>query len=361
MTSLRDAIAAVEPLDGEAMASARDRLDHLTKPPGSLGRLEELVVWLAGVTARPAPPVGRRRIVVAAADHGVAMLGQVSAWPSDVTAQMVATFLAGRAAISTIAAAGGASVEVLDVGVASPIPPVMSGAAGTGGARLVSRPVRKGTSDLTVGPAMSRAEAEAAIAVGLEAVDRAAAEGIELLGVGEMGIGNTTSASAIVAAMTGRPAAEVTGRGTGVDDAGWARKVEAIERGLGVNRPDPGNPLGVLAAVGGFEIAALVGVIVGAAGRRLPLVLDGFITGSAALVACAMEPTIVGRLVAGHRSVEPGHAVVLDRLGLRPLLELEMRLGEGTGAAIAMQLVVAAAAMRDGMATFDEAAVSERR
>jgi nicotinate-nucleotide--dimethylbenzimidazole phosphoribosyltransferase len=217
MTPLRDAIAAVEPLGGEAMAAARDRLDHLTKPPGSLGRLEELVVWLAGVTATPAPPVGRRRIVVAAADHGVAMLGQVSAWPSDVTAQMVATFLAGRAAISTLAAAGGASVEVLDVGVASPIPPAAGNLAGTGGgARLVSRPVRKGTSDLTVGPAMSRAEAEAAIAVGLDAVDRALAEGIELLGVGEMGIGNTTAAAAVAATLYDEPGAQWCGRGTGL-------------------------------------------------------------------------------------------------------------------------------------------------
>jgi nicotinate-nucleotide--dimethylbenzimidazole phosphoribosyltransferase len=355
---LADALAAIGPLDEPAMATARDRLDHLTKPPGSLGRLEELAVWLASVTGTPAPPVGRRRIVVAAADHGVAMDREVSAWPSDVTAQMVATFLAGRAAISTLAAASGATIEVIDVGVATPIPAVVGAAPGTS---FVATPIRLGTSDLTVGPAMTRGEAEAAVGIGLAAVDRAIADGVELLGVGEMGIGNTTSASAIVAALTGRPPAEVTGRGTGVDDAGWARKVTAIELGLAVNQPDPDDPLAVLAMLGGFEIATLVGVIVGASARRLPLVLDGFITGAAALVACAMQPRIAGRVLAGHRSVEPGHALVLDRLGLRPLLELDMRLGEGTGAALAMQVVVAAAAVRDGMATFDEAAVSERR
>jgi len=274
-----------------------------------------------------------------------------------VTAQMVATFLAGRAAISTIAAAGGVSIVVLDVGVASPIPAV---AAREAGAALVSARIRPGTADFTAGPAMTAAETAAAIEVGLDAVDRAVADGVELLGVGEMGIGNTTAASALVAALTGREPREVTGRGTGVDDAGWSRKVDAVARGLAVNRPDAGDPVGTLAAVGGLEIAALVGLIVGAAARGLPLVLDGFITGAAALVASALHPDVAPRLIAGHRSVEPGHAVVLERLGLRPLLDIDMRLGEGTGAALAMGLVAAAAAMRDGMATFEEAAVSDR-
>jgi len=356
MTRLDEALAAIRPLDGDAMAAAQDRLDHLTKPPGSLGRLEELVAWLAGVTGTPAPAVGRRRVVIAAADHGVAMRQQVSAWPSEVTAQMVATFLAGRAAISTIAAAGGVSIVVLDVGVVSPIPAVAGGA----GAALVSARVRPGTADFTAGPAMTAAETTAAIQVGLDAVDRAVADGVELLGVGEMGIGNTTAASALVAALTGREPREVTGRGTGVDDAGWSRKVDAVARGLAVNRPGAGDPVGTLAAVGGLEIAALVGLIVGAAARGLPLVLDGFITGAAALVASALHPDVAPRLIAGHRSVEPGHAIVLERLGLRPLLDLDMRLGEGTGAALAMGLVAAAAAVRDGMATFEEAAVSDR-
>jgi nicotinate-nucleotide--dimethylbenzimidazole phosphoribosyltransferase len=208
---------------------------------------------------------------------------------------------------------------------------------------------------------MTGAEAEGAIGIGLEAVDRAVADGIELLGVGEMGIGNTTAASALVAALTGLPAVDVTGRGTGVDDEGLAQKVEAIERALAVNRCDPSDPVATLAGVGGFEIAALVGVIVGAAARKVPLILDGFITGAAALVATGLEPLIPGRLIAAHRSVEPGHAIVLDRLNLRPLFDLDLRLGEGTGAALAMSLFAAAVAMRDGMATFEEAAVSDRR
>jgi nicotinate-nucleotide--dimethylbenzimidazole phosphoribosyltransferase len=357
MTTLDEALAAIQPLDARAMAAAQARLDHLTKPPGSLGRLEELVVWLAGVTGTPTPPVDRRRVVVAAGDHGVAMRQRVSAWPSEVTAQMVATFLSGRAAISTLAAAGDASIVVVDVGVASPIPAVAATSPNT---RFLSVPIRPGTSDFTAGPAMSRDEALAAIAVGLAIVDEALADRTLLLAIGEMGIGNTTSAAALVAMMTGREPRDVTGRGTGVDDEGWQRKVDAVSRGIEANQPDRTDPIGVLAALGGFEIAALVGVIAGAAANRVPLVLDGFITGAAALVACGLEPSIAPRLVAGHRSVEPGHAIVLDRLGLRPLLDLDLRLGEATGAALAMGLVVAAAAVRDGMATFDEAAVSDR-
>jgi nicotinate-nucleotide--dimethylbenzimidazole phosphoribosyltransferase len=358
VTAIDDVLAAIRPLDAEAMAAARGRLDRLTKPPGSLGRLEELAIWLAGVTGTPAPTMNRRRIVVAAADHGVAMRHPVSAWPSDVTRQMVAAFLMGRAAISTLARAADASLEVIDVGVAGPRARVTGTVSGT---RFFDRRIGPGTADLTAGTAMTRAEAGRAIDAGLEAVDRALADGIELLAVGEMGIGNTTSASAIVAAMTGLPPAEVTGRGTGLDDAGWRRKVEAVETGLRVNRPDPTDPVGVLATVGGFEIAALVGIVVGAAAGRVPLILDGFITGAAALVAATFDPAVAERVLAGHRSVEPGHAIVLERLGLRPVLELDMRLGEGTGAALAMQLVGAAAAVRDGMATFEEAAISERR
>ncbi|MFL5725551.1 MAG: nicotinate-nucleotide--dimethylbenzimidazole phosphoribosyltransferase [Chloroflexota bacterium] len=364
MTSLEATLADVRPLDEGSMGAARDRLDRLTKPPGSLGRLEEIVVWLAGVTGTPAPPVEPRRIVVAAADHGVAMRHAVSAWPSDVTAQMVATFVAGRAAISTLGAAARASIVVLDVGVATAIPnagPTVPTAGSSGVARLVSNRIGPGTADMTAGPAMTRDQALAAIGVGLTAAADAVTDGVALLGLGDMGIGNTTSASAIVAALTGRPAAEVTGRGTGLNDAAWRRKIDAVNLALAVNRPDRDDPIGVLAAVGGFEIGAIVGTIAGAAANPLPVVLDGFITGAAALVACALQPAIGPRLVAGHRSVEPGHAITLDGLGLRPLLELDMRLGEGTGAALAMQLIGAAAAARDGMATFDEAAVSDRR
>jgi nicotinate-nucleotide--dimethylbenzimidazole phosphoribosyltransferase len=349
-------VAAVGPLDAAAMAAAQAHLDRLTKPPGSLGRLEELVVQVAGITGRPAPELDRAAIVVAAADHGVARRG-VSAYPPDVTAQMVANFVAGGAAINALAAAIDAEVVVLDVGVAG------GGAAGgvasaPTGARLVRRPIRDGTADMTEGPAMTRDEAIAAIGTGLDLARELAAAGVGLLGVGEMGIGNTTAASALASVLTGFPPDAVTGHGTGVDDGGRARKVAAIELAIEVNAPDRRDPLGVLATVGGLEIAALTGVILGAVAARVPVVLDGFITASAALVACALSPGIGDRLIAGHRSPEPGHAIVLQRLGLHPLLELELRLGEGSGAALAMGLVRAAVRIRDGMATFGDAGVS---
>ena len=339
-------------LDEAAMAEARARLDRLTKPPGSLGRLEELVMLVAGITARAEATVARPAVVVAAADHGVARQG-VSAYPQPVTAQMVANFLAGGAAISVLARHAGASVTIVDVGVVSPIeiPAVTA-------ARLVSAPVAAGTADMTAGPAMAAAEVTKAIDVGRRAVDELIDEGADVVAAGEMGIGNTTSASAIVAALTGASIETVTGRGTGIDDAGWARKVATIRRALDVNRPNRADPLGVLAAVGGLEIAALVGVMEAAAMRRIPVVLDGFITAAAALIAVRHEPAIRGCLIASHRSVEPGHAIVLDELGLRPLLELDLRLGEGTGAALALGLLRAATAVRDEMATFESAAIS---
>ena len=350
-------IEAIGTLDAAAMAAATAHLDRLTKPPGSLGRLEEIVVRLTGITGDPRARVDRRAIVVAAADHGVTRQG-VSAYPSDVTAQMVANFVAGGAAINALSEAVGVDVTVIDVGVASTIPGAVTGAATRPAAHLVTARIREGTADMTETTAMTRGQALAAIGVGLAAAERAIADDVELLGVGEMGIGNTTAASAIVAAMTGRPAADVTGRGTGLDDAGRSRKIDAIERALARHAPDAADPIGVLAAVGGLEIAALVGVMLGAAAGRVPLVLDGFITGAAALVAAGLAPTLGERLFAGHRSVEPGHAVALDTLGLRPLLDLDLRLGEGTGAVLAMGIVVAAVEARDRMATFDSAGVS---
>lgn len=350
-------IQSIGPLDRAAVAAATAHLDRLTKPPGSLGRLEEVVVTLAGVTGRVDAPVDRRAIVVVAADHGVARRG-VSAYPPEVTGQMVANFVAGGAAINVLAALIGARVQVVDVGVVGEIPgapPATHG--GTPGA-LVRARIREGTGDLAEGPAMTRDEAERAIVVGLEQVAALTAGGVQLLGIGEMGIGNTTAASVIVAALTGVNAADATGRGTGVDAAGYARKIAAVERALALHRLDRSDPIGVLAAVGGLEIATLVGLILGAAAAHLPLVLDGFITGAAALVACGLAPLAAPRLLAGHRSIEPGHTVALERLRLRPLLDLDLRLGEGTGAALAMGLVVAAAAVRDGMATFASAAVS---
>ena len=351
----RDELAAVGPLDRDAMAEAQRRLDRLTKPPGSLGRLEELLVQLAGITGRADAPVDRRAIVLAAADHGVARRG-VSAYPAEVTAQMVANFVAGGAAINALAAAVGARLLIGDVGVAGPIPAV--DLPGSSGGELIAARIRAGTGDMTVEPAMTRAEAFDAIAVGRRVAAGVMAAGVDLIGIGEMGIGNTTAASALAAVFTDAPAESVTGRGTGVDDEGRHRKVEAIERALELHAPDRADPIDVLACVGGLEIAALVGVIIESVIGRVPVVLDGFITASAALVAAAVDPGVADRLIAGHRSSEPGHAIVLEHLGLRPILELDLRLGEGSGAAVAIGVIAAAAAVRDGMATFDAAGVA---
>ena len=351
-----EAVATLGPPDPVARADTAAILDALTKPPGSLGRLEWLAVELAGITGIPRPTLRRRAIVVAAADHGVTRQG-VSAYPADVTAQMVANFVSGGAAINALASGVGASIMVVDVGVAADIPESGAGAASRGGT-LIRRRIRPGTDDMTASPAMTRTEALRSIAVGIEIARSLSADGVELIGVGEMGIGNTTAASAITSAMTGVVPERVTGRGTGIDDATHARKVDVIERALARHQPDPADRVGVLAAIGGLEIGALVGVILGAVEGRIPVILDGFISGAAALLAVGLAPGVADRMIAGHRSVEPGHAIVLDRLGLRPLLELDLRLGEGTGAALAMSLVDAASDVRDGMATFDSAAVS---
>jgi nicotinate-nucleotide--dimethylbenzimidazole phosphoribosyltransferase len=355
--TLRADLDTIGPLDADAMAAAAAHLDRLTKPPGSLGRLETLVIQLAGITGRADAPVAARAIVVAAADHGVVRLG-VSAYPAEVTAQMVANFVAGGAAINVLAASVGARVVVVDAGVAGPIPATVADARR--GGTLVSARVRAGTADMTEGPAMDRDEALRAIATGRRVVAdlRADANGLELLGIGEMGIGNTTAASALAAAFTGAPIEAVTGRGTGIDDAGRRRKIAAIAAALARHRPDPADPVGVLAAIGGLEIAVLVGVIAEAAIAGIPVVLDGFISASAALVAVALEPRLGPRLIAGHRSTEPGHRIVLEHLGLVPILDLDLRLGEASGAALAMAVVVAAVAIRDEMATFDSAGIA---
>jgi len=346
-------------LDATAMAAAQAGLDRLTKPPGSLGRLEGLAVTLAGITGRTDATVARKAVVVAAADHGVAARG-VSAYPPEVTAQMVANFVSGGAAICVLAHRVGASLTVINVGVASEIPAVVD--ASGGGGRLVRARIRPGTADMTVGPAMTRAEAEAAITVGAEVAAEVIAAGVDVLAIGEMGIGNTTAASALTAALTGSTPADVTGRGTGLDDAGLARKISAVESALGANGLASGQPgndaIGTLAGVGGLEIAALVGVVLEAVGSRIPVVVDGFIAGTAVLVAERLAPGVAARCIAAHRSVEPGHAIVLDALGLDPLLDLDLRLGEGSGAVLAFDLLDAAVAIRDRMATFDGAGVS---
>ncbi len=350
MTRLAATIAAIAPLDARAVASARARLDRLTKPPGSLGRLEDLVAQLAGITGSPIPSVDERAIVVMAADHGVVAQG-VSAFPSVVTGQMVDNFLAGGAAISVLARLHHARILVVDLGIV--VPPVPRDG-------LVSRRIGPGTRDFSREPAMTRDEALAAIDAGIELATGLAADGCELVIPGEMGIGNSTAAAAVVAALTERPAVEVTGRGTGLDDAGVARKIAIVDAAIALHRPDPADPVAVLSAVGGFEIAGLVGLLLGAGECRIPVVLDGFIVGSAALAAVRLAPALGSRLIAGHRSAEPGHHVVLDALALRPLLELDLRLGEGSGAALAFGVIDAAVRLQREMATFEEAAVSDR-
>ena len=335
------------PLDSAAMAAAQERLDRLTKPPGSLGRLEAVVVQLAGITGSAAPRIDRPAVVVFAADHGVTAQG-VSAYPGSVTGQMVANFEGGGAAINVLARAAGAKLVVVDVGVAGSEPAAASR-------------IRAGTRDMTVEPAMTRDEALAAIGIGRDVVGGLVGDGCDLVALGEMGIGNTTAASALVAALTGRAVAEVTGRGTGLDDEAVRHKVAVIEAALKRHRPRRDDPLGALAAVGGLEIAALVGAMLAAAEAHIPVVLDGFITGAAALVAAGIAPTLGPRLIASHRSAEPGHRVVLEQLRLEPLLDLDLRLGEGSGAALALPLLRASTLMLAEMATFETARVSGPR
>lgn len=350
MQQIAEIIRRIRPLDEQAMDASRRRQDQLTKPQGSLGRLEDLAIKVAGITRQIRPRLPRKAVIVLAGDHGVTEEG-VSAYPQAVTGQMVQNFLAGGAAINVLARQAGARVVVADLGVATEIPKHPN---------LVNKKIGYGTRSMTAGPAMSVEETLAAVGAGIEIVESEIAQGLDLVATGDMGIGNTTASSAIVAAITGRPVPEVTGRGTGVDDAAWHRKVAAIERALAVNRPDPADPLDVLAKVGGYEIAGLVGVILGAAAHRRPIIIDGFISGAAALIATELCPSVHDYLIPAHNSFEIGHRVMLERMELVPLLNLNLRLGEGTGAALAMHLVDDALAVLDEMATFGEAGVSHK-
>jgi nicotinate-nucleotide--dimethylbenzimidazole phosphoribosyltransferase len=349
LSRLLRAIAHVAPLDATAADAARARQAQLTKPPGSLGRLERLATQIAGITARPRPRLEQRAVIVMAADHGVAAAEAVSAYPPQVTPQMVHNFARGGAAINVLARGANARVVVVDVGVAADLPADLP---------IVHRKVAPGTANLATGAAMTRDQVLAAIRVGLDVVEQECGRGLDVVCLGEMGIGNTTAASAIVAAITRLRVADVTGRGTGVDDTTWRRKVAVIERALRINCPDPDDALDVLAKVGGLEIAGLVGVTLGAAAHRLPIVIDGFIATTAALLAAELCPTTRSYLIAAHRSAEPGHRAALERLEIEPLLVLDLRLGEGTGAALALPIVDAALALLDEMATFDEAGIS---
>ncbi|MBN1219368.1 MAG: nicotinate-nucleotide--dimethylbenzimidazole phosphoribosyltransferase [Anaerolineae bacterium] len=347
---LEKTITAITPLDQKAMAAAQDRQAQLTKPTGALGRLETLSVQIAGITGRIDPPLTERVVIVAAGDHGVTAEG-ISAYPSAVTPQMVLNFLNGGAAINVLARQAGARVVVLDVGVAADLPDHPD---------LIKAKVAPGTNNFTKGPAMTRNQAIQAIEAGMTAVTREAEQGLHLVGTGDMGIGNTTPSSAICAVLTGAGIAEVTGHGTGIDDAAWQNKVMVIQRALDKNQPDPQDPLDVLAKVGGFEIGAIAGIILGAAANRIPVLVDGFISTAGALIAAALAPLSRDYMIAAHRSVEPGHKIMQQHLNLDPIFHLDLRLGEGTGAALAMPVVVAATVTLNEMATFSEAAVSGR-
>ncbi|MGZ9140646.1 MAG: nicotinate-nucleotide--dimethylbenzimidazole phosphoribosyltransferase [Nitrospira sp.] len=348
--SILDLCRRIQPVDVTLQKKAQARLDRLTKPLGSLGRLEELAVSYVAITGELKPNVPHAVVFTFAADHGVTLEG-VSAYPREVTPQMVLNFLRGGAGVNVLAKHAGVDVRVVDIGVDYEFGSVPG---------LLDRKVMKGTDNLAVTSAMTRSQTEQAVMIGVELATEAVREGIGLIGTGEMGIGNTTPSAAITAVMTGRPVADVTGRGTGIDESSRRHKIAVIERALDLHRPNPADALDVLTKVGGLEIAGLAGLILGAAAARVPVVLDGFIAGAAALIAVGLQPLCREYLIASHRSVEQGHRVVLDQLRLQPLLDLDLRLGEGTGACLGMDLVCAAIKIYMEMATFDEAGVSDK-
>lgn len=349
MASLEKQHRTIESVDHEAREQARQHVDQLTKPLGSLGRLEELAIELAGMTGEAFPVVTPPGVLVFAADHGVAVEG-VSAYPQEVTAQMVLNMAHGGAGINVFARQIGALQKIVDVGVLAPVE-----APG-----VYSKRIRAASGNMLREPAMSTEEAERSLAVGIDMAEAIIGEGAKVLIVGEVGIGNTTASSAVLAALTGADPQEIVGRGTGLDDAGWQRKKAVVREALALHKPDADRPLDVLAKVGGLEIGAMAGAILSAASRRVPVLLDGFIATVAALLAVKIDAGVSDYLIAGHRSQEPGHVFVLEALGKEPLLDLHLRLGEGSGAAVAFPIVEAATRMLKEMATFASAGVSDR-
>ncbi len=350
MSLLEETINSIEGQDESWRQKAKDRLEQLTMPHWALGRLMDLAVDLAGMTRSLQPPVARKAVIVMAGDHGVVAEG-VSKFPQEVTPQMVGNFVNGGAGINALARQVGARVVVVDMGVAADI----SAMAASG--KIIDKKIASGTANMAAGPAMSREQALAAVEAGIS-VAMSMADEIDLFGTGDMGIGNTTPSTAIVSALTGTPVAEVTGRGTGLDDGQLNHKIEVIEKALQVNTPNPEDGLDVLAKVGGFEIGGIAGLILGAAALRKPILIDGFISTAGALIAHSLAPACREYMVASHRSVEQGHRVMHGHLGCEPLLDLNLRLGEGTGGALAMNVVEAACRVLTDVATFEEAMVS---
>ena len=348
---LEELITRIRPLDEVAMQSARIRQDTLTKPRGSLGRLEELSIQMAGISACPLPSVERKTVIVMASDHGVTREG-VSAYPAEVTPQMVSNFLRGGAAINVLARQANARVVIVDMGVASEIEDVMG--------ELVRCKIGLGTANLVEGPAMTREQAMESIQSGIEITEAEIVRGVDIFATGDMGIGNTTAAAAIACALMRQLPENIAGRGTGVDDDGLKRKINVITRALNVNKPNGNDAIDVLAKVGGFEIGGLAGVMLAAAANRKPVVIDGFISTAAAMIAATLVPAARDYMLAAHVSQERGHKLMLEWLGLNPLLDMNMRLGEGTGAALAFHLIEASTRILREMATFNEAGVSDK-
>lgn len=350
-SSLDKILKEIRPLDSSAMAAAQRRQDSLTKPQNSLGRLEELSIQIAGIKGEAMPKLEHKAIIVMAADHGVAE-ETVSLYSQEVTRQMVFNFLKGGAAINVLAEQVGARVVVVDMGVKGGFQPLPG---------LICKMVDFGTKNIANGPAMTRQQAIDSIEAGIQVIEAELGKRLDIIGTGDMGIGNTTASSAIFSAFSGRPAKKVTGRGTGIGDRQLSHKIKVIERALSVNKPNPKDPIEVLAKVGGFEIGGLAGVMLASAAYRIPVVLDGFISGAAALIASGLSPQVKGYFIAAHLSAEAGHELLLQFLGLKPLLNLNMRLGEGTGATIGIFLAEAAVRTLSRMATFAEAGVSEAK
>ncbi|MBI3801279.1 MAG: nicotinate-nucleotide--dimethylbenzimidazole phosphoribosyltransferase [Deltaproteobacteria bacterium] len=351
MGLLEQTLSQIQPLDLALATPAQARLDQLTKPRGSLGRLEDLAARYVLITGKARPRVDSKVLFVFCADHGVSAAG-VSAYPREVTAQMVLNFLRGGAAITVLARQLDITVKVVDLGVDADFDPQSPG--------LIQSKIARGTANLAEGPAMSRAAALRAVEVGIALAEEVVRHGAQLLGVGEMGIGNSTAAAALLSAFSGIPPEELTGSGTGIDETTRHRKAEIICRALACNHPDPTDPLGVLAQLGGYEIAGIVGVCLAGAARRVPVVIDGFIATAGAWVACALRPEVKDYLIFAHLSAEQGHRRVLAALQVQPLLDLGMRLGEGSGAALGMSLVESAVRLFNEMATFAEAGVTNQ-
>jgi nicotinate-nucleotide--dimethylbenzimidazole phosphoribosyltransferase len=347
MTIIETYAAKIQPLDEKAIREAALHLDQLTKPPGSLGKLEDIAKQVAGITGEKIPDLAKKAVVVMAGDHGVCAEG-ISAFPAEVTPQMVLNFVHGGAAVNVLARQAGADVVCVDIGVNADLEHP----------QLLSRKVRKGTGNIAKGPAMSREEAIQAILVGWELIEELVAKGYRLFGTGEMGIGNTTPSAALLVVLAGLDAAQAVGRGTGIDDERWLHKQKVVTQAIEVNQANADDPLDVLAKLGGLEIAGLVGVILGAAANRCPIIVDGFISSAAALVASRIAPLSVAYMIGSHLSLEQGHTALLEAIGLTPMIQLDMRLGEGTGAVLAFHFVEAALKIMREMATFASAGVS---